>query len=963
MFDDIKERIINLFTSRLTILTLVFLMLGAILVHRCFQLQIVNGEKYLDDYMLKIEKTRTIPGTRGVIYDRNGKILAFNKLAYSVKIEDVYESNKYKNVNMNDTIMKMIKMIEKNGDHIISDFKVIVDENGEFAFSVEGTSLLRFLADVYGHKTIDELTDEEMKSTADDIMEYLSRPNKDGFAIGGYKDPEDKKSDFICGKGYTMQDWLKLVTIRYDMKLTSYRKYMGTIVASNVSSKTVAVIMENAEELPGVSIVEDTVRHYNDSKYFAHMLGYTGKISSEELAELNDKIYQETGVEEKYSLNDVVGKGGIESYMETYLQGSKGYEKVIVDVTGKVIQTLESEDAEPGNDVYLTIDRDLTIVVYNIVEQKLAGLVSSKIINDKEFHLSPNASSSDIKIPIYDVYFATINNSIIDTNHFTSKKAKDVERKVYDLYCTYKEGVYQSIRKELMETHTPYNQLNEENKVYQSNIVALLKKNGVILKDLVNNDDPTQKAWAEEEVISLSEYLKYCIAQNWIDVTKLEIEEQYPDSSQIFASLTDKIIESIDKNSEFQKKFYKYMLLKDYISGTDICKLLCEQNACEVSIEDEDRLYKGTISAYDFMKNRIDQLDITPAQLALDPCNASVVITDVHTGDVLAMVSYPGYDNNKMANSVDAAYYAKLSVDKSNPQYNFATQYKAAPGSTFKIVSATTGLMEGVIDLNDTISCLGTYTSIEPNAKCWKKYGHGPENVTSAIKDSCNYFFYEVGYRLSTRNGTYDEQAGLDAFYKYADMFGLTDKSGVEISEASPEVSTKDPVRSAIGQGTNSYTTVGLARYVSTIANGGTCYNLTLLDKVTDSQGNTLVEYAPQVRSTVEIPGFYWDAMHLGMRQVVENKSYFGDLAVHVAGKTGTAEQIKSRPSHALFVCYAPYEQPEIGIATRIPFGYSSDYAAQVTRDVVKYYYGLAEENDIVTGVADTPDGGVSNEM
>ena len=81
MFDDIKERIINLFTSRLTILTLVFLMLGAILVHRCFQLQIVNGEKYLDDYMLKIEKTRTIPGTRGVIYDRNGKILAFNKLA------------------------------------------------------------------------------------------------------------------------------------------------------------------------------------------------------------------------------------------------------------------------------------------------------------------------------------------------------------------------------------------------------------------------------------------------------------------------------------------------------------------------------------------------------------------------------------------------------------------------------------------------------------------------------------------------------------------------------------------------------------------------------------------------------------------------------------------------------------------------------------------------------------------
>ena len=89
------------------------------------------------------------------------------------------------------------------------------------------------------------------------------------------------------------------------------------------------------------------------------------------------------------------------------------------------------------------------------------------------------------------------------------------------------------------------------------------------------------------------------------------------------------------------------------------------------------------------------------------------------------------------------------------------------------------------------------------------------------------------------------------------------------------------------------------------------------------------------------MPQSYWNAIHLGMRQVVENKSYFGDLAVNVAGKTGTAEQIKTRANHALFVCYAPYENPEISVVTRIPFGYSSDYAAQVTRDIIKYYYVL----------------------
>ena len=99
------------------------------------------------------------------------------------------------------------------------------------------------------------------------------------------------------------------------------------------------------------------------------------------------------------------------------------------------------------------------------------------------------------------------------------------------------------------------------------------------------------------------------------------------------------------------------------------------------------------------------------------------------------------------------------------------------------------------------------------------------------------------------------------------------------------------------------------------------------------------------------------------MRKVVEGKKYYNDLGVNVAGKTGTAEQTKSRPNHALFVCYAPYESPEISIATRIPFGYSSDYAAQVTRDIIKYYYDLADEDDLITGTANSAEGGISNEM
>jgi penicillin-binding protein 2 len=154
-----------------------------------------------------------------------------------------------------------------------------------------------------------------------------------------------------------------------------------------------------------------------------------------------------------------------------------------------------------------------------------------------------------------------------------------------------------------------------------------------------------------------------------------------------------------------------------------------------------------------------------------------------------------------------------------------------------------------------------------------------------------------------------------------------------------------------------------LARYAATIANSGTCYDLTLLDHTTDPAGNILTIREPQVHSTVNLPQEYWDIIHNGMRMVVQNKSYFSDLAVEVAGKTGTAEQIRNRPNHALFICYAPADTPEIAMATRVPFGYSSDYAAQISRDIIKYYYGLADTDELITGTADTPDAGVTNEM
>lgn len=920
-------------------LIVLMIAISAVMIHRVFDLQIVHGEEYVDSFQMKIKKERTIKGSRGCIFDRNGNLLAYNELAHSVTIEDVYESGKMKNHNLNTTIHTLINMIERNGDHIVSDFKITLDQNGHYMFSVEGTSLKRFLADVYGKRSIEDLEEKERTATAQEVVDYLC--GWDRFRIGEY-DTDTTSSEFVPGNGYTAEETLKILTIRYDMSSNSYQKYIATTVATDVSEETVAVVMENNDILEGVSIVEDTVRKYVDSIYFAHIIGYTGKISTEELETLHEE-------DPSYDMNDTVGKLGIEKSMETQLQGTKGSETIFVNSVGKVTETTDYHEPVAGNDVYLTIDKDLQIAAYKILEEELASILYTNIINAKEFDAS-KVTSSKIKIPIYDVYFALINNNIIDVEHFDDPNAKETEKLVQERFLERKSQTFEYLRKELTETKTPYEKLPLEYQVYQSYITELLYDNGIIVRGLVNTSDETYIAWTKDEVISLNEYLNYCISQNWIDVTKLDLDKQYSGSEEIYQKIMDYIFDELDGDINYTKKVYKYMLKNDVINGTHICRLLLEQDIVDVDENEEAQLMNGRITAYTFMMNRIRDLDITPAQLALDPHSASMVVTDVNTGEVLALVSYPGYDNNKMANGVDAEYFNELLNDLSTPMINYATRQMTAPGSTFKMVSATAGLMEGVLSPRSTLFCNGLFDKITPAASCLGH--HGTLNVTEAIHHSCNMFFYEVGYQLGTVQDGYSSDTGLSKLQKYADLYGLSETSGIEIEESAPTVSTEDAVRSAIGQGTNNYSTVGLARYVTTIANSGTCYDLTLIDRITDHSGIVLEDHHATVRNTVDMDSSYWDAIHQGMREVIESKAYYNDLSVKVAGKTGTAEENKNRGNHALFVGYAPYEEPEIAIATRIAYGYTSTYAARMTKEVIKYYYGLADENEVITGTA-----------
>lgn len=948
MLKKIQRFLINFISSRTFFLYVMFVVMAVLLFQRIFTLQIVQGEDKQQEFELKIKKERSIASTRGNIYDVNGIALAYNELSSSVTIEDVYESSK-KNATINGILKKVLHILDENGDSISCDFNIYIDGDGEFAYSVTGSRRLRFIADVYGITQISDLEERQKNATAQDIIEYLAGSKR--YAIGGLTDPNDKNS-FTVGEGYTQKELLNIIAIRYTMGTTGYQKYIPVTIATDVSEETVAAIAENQDELEGISVAEDTIRKYKDGPYYSQILGYTGKISTDELTALNSKEGMD-GVKsapdvKEYELTDVVGKAGIEKVMEEYLQGTKGYETVFVDRMGREVEVLDHVDATAGNDVYLTIDSKLQADAYNILEKFVAGILVDKIINVKNYD-STDVSSANLKIPIDNVYSALFKNNVIELSKMEAAVEGETQYSVYQTILSRRDEVLTWLSEELLSGTIAYQSLPAEYKAYESYIINNLLPENNILSG-VDKTDQTYIDWTTNETISIREYLEYAISKNWIDVTQLPLDGKYSDSSEVYQQLVSYILEELDSQT-FLKKLIPYMIEQNRITGTQVCILLIEQDVINPTENQIAELKFGSVSAFNFMVNLIRNLEITPAQLALDPYSASCVLTDVNTGEVRALVSYPSYDNNRLANGIDAEYYSRISSgeDLSRPMWNYATQMRTAPGSTFKMVSSTAALMEHVIDLTTRIECPGIFTRFSDyQPRCWKRSGHGSLNVSEAITNSCNVFFYEVGYQLGLNGDKYDQDLGNEKLAKYASMYGLNEKSGIEIEESEPQISDALSVVSAIGQGTNNFTTVGLARYVTTVANSGTCYDLTLLDKVTDTSGNLLVNYSANVRNTIDMPQSYWNAIHQGMRGVVQNKKYYQDFGVEVAGKTGTAEEDKSRPNHGLFVGYAPYDNPEVSMAIRIANGYSSDYACQLSKQLMTVYFDL-DENGALT--------------
>ena len=336
---------------------------------------------------------------------------------------------------------------------------------------------------------------------------------------------------------------------------------------------------------------------------------------------------------------------------------------------------------------------------------------------------------------------------------------------------------------------------------------------------------------------------------------------------------------------------------------------------------------------------------------------AACVVQTVDGGEILAAASYPDFNLETYVEDYTENYSNPLS-----PLMNRAFQGLYPPGSTFKMITAVGGLEEGIIEPSTIIRDLGRYTywtDVNP-PQCWiyrqSRGTHGPVNVSEAITVSCNYFFYDVGRRL-----------GIDKLDQYAAMFGLGQKTGLELYEESGVVAGPEFTESlggtwyegsitsvAIGQESTQVTPVQLTNYISTLVNGGTRYSTHLLKEVKSSDFSQVVyEYQPQVQAELDIQPENLEAVTKGMHDLTTGEgslaNAFRNVPVEVGAKTGSAQVSSTSDSNAVFVCYAPYDDPQIAISLVVEHGGSGSVLASLAAEILNYYFTAPDsQSDIV---------------
>ncbi len=508
----------------------------------------------------------------------------------------------------------------------------------------------------------------------------------------------------------------------------------------------------------------------------------------------------------------------------------------------------------------------------------------------------------------------------------------------------------------------------------------------IILKDMLKNIliNKLRGVSAKEKPVTSQELLSSMIKANNISIDDIMSSEEGSWSYKIRQYVDENFAEDKDgKNYKtLQKQFIADSIIDNQIPAGYVLLAMYEQGIIDLDEELIESLGKNNSKVLQTLISKVESEQITPQMANITPMEGSVFATNVKTGGVIVAASYPTYDNNELVNNFNNDYYRKLNNDPTSPMWYRAVSDPRAPGSTFKMITAIAGLETGTITTSTKVVDRGTFTEAgSPYASCWIHTPgyHGSVNVSGALEVSCNYFFYDMMYKMgNTKSDTKYE--GISKLNKYMEYFGLNERSGVEISElydsmpedllkiSSPEFKAYkersrnssltdaqvrwndgESIRTAIGQSFNNYTAANMSKYIATLANGGNRYQLHFLDRIESASGEVLSRFEPNLEFKVPVKQEYLDAVYSGMYAVAHGdrgtaKTVFADFPIKIGAKTGTAQEAGF--DHASFAAYAPFDNPQIAIYVVIPYGDTLTVtapAAQVARDVMAEYFGINE--------------------
>lgn len=353
------------------------------------------------------------------------------------------------------------------------------------------------------------------------------------------------------------------------------------------------------------------------------------------------------------------------------------------------------------------------------------------------------------------------------------------------------------------------------------------------------------------------------------------------------------------------------------------------------------------------------------AEEAMSNQTGAVVILDPATGEILAMVSKPGYDPNLLSHLVSREQWEKLATDPRHPLINRSLQGLYPPGSIFKLVTATAALSDNRIRINEYVFCPGTFTvgSVPHTYSCWQKNGHGLVNIVEAIKVSCNIFFYQLSLRV-----------GINNLRRYAYLYGLGRTTGIDLPSENPGLVPGpqwkrlekgepwyygDTIIMSIGQGFLLVTPLHMANMIAAIGNGGTLFRPHLVKRIETTDGKIIKEFPPEKMGELNVPAEVIKILRQGLWAAVNESGGTGRSGsipgAEVAGKTATAQN-PTGEDHGWFIAFAPFEKPQLAIAVLVEHGkFGASSAAPLARKIISRYLGIEEEDKLIRREEEIP--------